>query len=653
MILMDVTITVYPNASVTDRRAAHETITLPWANFAEYLESAASDRRMKGSAGYWVAAPVGEGPRTDSNTGATRVVALDWDDGPVDWSALGAYSYVAHTTDSHTEASPRWRVWILLDKEYAGPFNRFRCPWPGAHLRAISQPVYIPTMGEDTWWVQGPSQLLEKPLRLDDWTVAEAPAEPTPPPAPRTHRTDPSQASTNALVTRWLSRPEGTNRLAGATGAALAEWGWTDPEIENYLATWLSADPRLGKHTDDALRAAARRRAGDRIVGFPTLEAELGVPFAADATEEEDVSAMVLALDAAGSTQPEDSDDPFAPSRLTSASAIAAWDPPEIPWLVQALAIAPGAPALITGYGGSGKTTFVQHLALAIATPGALLLGAHEVRHGSVLHIDHEQGLDLTKRRYLRLGVSPQAQLDVVSFPRWSLADPDANARKHFLRAVRGRALVVIDSLLASTAAFLEDENASGTREPLDFLTRVSEATGACILVIHHSKKDRSERMTSARGTSAITDAVSVHMTYEREDPDDLTAPSTLALTKVRHERPAGALTEPTSIIITPRGAPALEGYTLSTGDSPAVRAEAAAGAVEDQAMALLTTGWTGNASALATELGRSKNRVLEVVRELIEAGAVERYIDGGRSKIRLAVQPGLPGAVASAPGAS
>lgn len=647
---MDVTITVYPNAPVTDRRAPHETLTIPWANFADYLEETSSNRRMKGSAGYWVAAPVGPGPRTDANTRATRVIALDWDDGPVDWEALLPYAYVAHTTDSHSAERPRWRVWLLLDKEYAGPFSRFRCPWPGAHLRAISQPVYIPTMGEDTWWAVAPDG---RPLRLDDWAVAPA-ALPDPPPAPRGARTDPSQASTNALVTRWLSRPEGTNRLAGATGAALAEWGWTDSEIENYLATWLSADPRLGKHTDDALRAAARRRAGDRIVGFPTLEAELGMPFQSTAAVPgEDVSAMVLALDAADASEPEDETDPFAPSRLTSASAIASWDPPEIPWLVQALAIAPGAPALITGYGGSGKTTFVQHLALAVATPGSLLLGVHGVRHGSVLHIDHEQGLDLTKRRYLRLGVSAQAQLDVVSFPRWSLADPDATARKHFLRAVRGRALVIIDSLLASTAAFLEDENASATREPLDFLTQVSEATGACILVIHHSKKDRSERMTSARGTSAITDAVSVHLTYEREDPDDLRAPSTLALTKVRHERPEGALVEPTSIIITPRGAPALGGYTLSTGDPPAVREEAEAMAVEDQAMALLTTGWTGNASGLATELGRSKNRVLEVVRQLIEAGAVERYIDGGRSKIRLAVQPGLPGAGATASGAS
>jgi hypothetical protein len=183
--------------------------------------------------------------------------------------------------------------------------------------------------------------------------------------------------------------------------------------------------------------------------------------------------------------------------------------------------------------------------------------------------------------------------------------------------------LVIIDSLLASTAAFLEDENASGAREPLDFLTHVSETTGAVVLVIHHSKKDRSDRMTSARGTSAITDAVSVHITFERDDLNPGTHP-VLALGKVRNERTPRTLGEDIEVHIAPRGLPADDGYTL-TSASPVDAAMARENELRERVVGLFMAGHEGPANSVITELGTNRNATLAMVRDLVEDGTLTR----------------------------
>jgi hypothetical protein len=554
------TVTLYSRVPVTTARAVGDVVEVP--DDPEGLLDWLLDQGLddpdapKGAAGYVVAAPV-PGPRSNAAAQPTRLLALDYDDLPPgqgpDWAALAPYRYAAYTTDSHDPDGPageRWRVWVWLDRAYSREeVSAAECPWVGCHLRAISQPVYLPTkVSSVEWRTSAPGA---RALRLGaEWGAAAAPAQPAPEPAPPTRRAGrvlPSQASTNALVTRWLSRPEGTNRLAGATGAALAEWGWTDEEIVEYLTAWLGeADPKFRKHLDDATRGARKRRAGDRIVGFPTLTEELGGPgFVADAPAGNDVDGLWAALSSGGAAEPVA--EPGAPDDgwgFENGTAVAAWEAPPVPWVCEALCLAPGAPGLITGYGGSGKTTLVQHLALCVAS-GRPLLGVHPVRQGRVTHLDYEQGRDLTRRRYQQQGITDlpaeaQARLRFVSFPTTRLTSDDAAAR--LLRAAQGQTLLIVDSLIA--ASVLDDENAAAAREPLDLLGRVSEVTGCAVLVIHHSKKDRSNSRTSARGSSAITDAVSVHITYEKDDEAGVASPARLGLQKVRHILPVGAALE-------------------------------------------------------------------------------------------------------------
>jgi hypothetical protein len=595
----------------------------------EALLDLGDDSGQKGSAGYVVAAPV-PGPRSNAAAEPTRVLALDYDDcGPAgpDWGALAHYEYLAYTTDSHTDADPHWRVWVLLDRPYTQPeVGVSFCPLEGCFLRAISQPVYLPTRVSDVEWVHHTG----RPLRLtEEWGLASA--EPAPAAAeaysPPSKKTVPSQASTNALVTRWLSRPEGTNRLAGATGAALAEWGWSDEEVRDYLEAWLSADPKLAKHTDDAVRGARKRRAGDRIVGFPTLTAE-GVDFAPEAPAGGDVEALWAAVAAEAGLSPAearpgpDAPDDGDPWRFEYGTTVAAWDPPPVRWVCEGLCLAPGAPGLITGYGGSGKTTFVQHLALCVVS-GKPLLGQYAVRQGAVTHLDYEQGSDLTRRRYLQLGLSdlPEdalSRLRFRSFPQAKL-DGSEETLRLLLRAAAGQTLLIVDSLIA--ASVLEDgENSSAARGPLDVLGQVSDLTGCAVLVIHHSKKDRSNGRTSARGSSAITDAVSLHITYEKDDEAGLSSPARLRLEKVRHILPAGAAVEGFSVGQSSAG-------VLSLVDEG--EADQKTNEVETRIITLLSDGVPKSFNWIAGELQVNRNTASAVVKNMVQEKTLVRTAAG------------------------
>ena len=64
---------------------------------------------------------------------------------------------------------------------------------------------------------------------------------------------------------------------------------------------------------------------------------------------------------------------------------------PPIPWLVQALRLAPGAPVVLAGYGFSGKTLLAQEIALCVAS-GKPVFGLFTCRMGRALHLDFEQG---------------------------------------------------------------------------------------------------------------------------------------------------------------------------------------------------------------------------------------------------------------------
>lgn len=493
------------------------------------------------------------------------------------------------------------------------------------------EPLWDPPGASTAEWPRDLTQAEVDELFGPAGAPADAPAEPRP--AVGTPATRPSVESTNALATRWHTNPDGTNQLAGAVGAVLGgAWGWSDDQVREYFETWLQ-HPQLSRHLGSALRAAERYRAGERIYGFPKLKELLGgrdfVPAASGAA-----AASVEELWAELAPEAEPPPGPAAPGAepdptgwgFEVGTVTAAWDPPVVPWVCEGLCLAPGAPGLITGYGGSGKTTLVQHLALCVVS-GRPLLGRWPVRQGAVTHLDYEQGADLTRRRYLTLGLGDlpaeaQARLRFASLPTRRLTDDDAAV--HLLRAAQGQTLLIVDSLVAASS--LDDENAADARRPLDLLGRVSAVTGCAVLVIHHSKKDRSNGRTSARGSSAITDAVSVHLTYEKNDEAGVTSPARLGLQKVRHILPPGAATEGFSVGQTGAG-------VLFVVDEDDARDDARDGRAADapadpqiiaEVKRLMVDGWSGSANQLVSALGRRRGDVLDAVRDLTQNGIIQ-----------------------------
>ncbi|NOU31276.1 MAG: AAA family ATPase [Polyangiaceae bacterium] len=213
-----------------------------------------------------------------------------------------------------------------------------------------------------------------------------------------------------------------------------------------------------------------------------------------------------------------------------------------VPWLVSGLAIAPGAPTLIAGFGFSRKSLFAEGLALSVIS-GVPFLGEFPTRSGSVLELQAEQGRRLTIDRYQRLarghGVDLRAiapdSLRVATLPP-CLDRDDAEAL--LLRAIAppGRpptTMVILDSLRALVPTL--DENSSDVRRPLDMLTRLSEKTGATFVVIHHAGKPSADRANGARfaprGSSAIFDAAQSVFVLASEDGK---APSRVTHTKDR-----------------------------------------------------------------------------------------------------------------------
>jgi AAA domain len=237
-----------------------------------------------------------------------------------------------------------------------------------------------------------------------------------------------------------------------------------------------------------------------------------------------------------GEWEPSDADAPDAPPseeqpkapkntawpELHVAGIFAPLDP--VNYLIGPLDICAGAPTLAAGYGFSGKTVALQSAAVSIAA-GQRVWGAYTARHGRVLHIDYEQGPRLTRERYQRLAagmlVTPDelaGRLVLTSMPQVYTDAPTSEG--HFKQKCQGFDLVIVDSFRASGQTI--EENDSSARGVLDMFNRVSDATGAAIVVIHHARKPNQDKAgggarMAIRGSGAIYDACSSVLVFEGE----------------------------------------------------------------------------------------------------------------------------------------
>ena len=200
--------------------------------------------------------------------------------------------------------------------------------------------------------------------------------------------------------------------------------------------------------------------------------------------------------------------DPFP---MLTASDLATELPP-VPWVVEALGLAPGAVTIVGGAGFGGKTISMQALALAVAS-GRPLWGHFPVKRGRAVHVDYEQGRRLTQDRYQRIARSMGIDLDsldplafgVSCLPRAHLDSKDAE--DSVVRICDGATVAIVDAFRGAFPS--AKENDSEARKYLDMLQQASERTSCAMIVIAHSRKPTKDDdvRSSLRGSGALFDA--------------------------------------------------------------------------------------------------------------------------------------------------
>lgn len=302
---------------------------------------------------------------------------------------------------------------------------------------------------------------------------------------------------------------------------------------------------------------------------------------------------------------------------------------PPVPYVLAALDICPGAPALVAGYGYSGKTVACQSLALSIAT-GTPVWGTYQASRGRVCHVDYEQGSRLTRERYQRLALGMHVgpsdigdRLRLASLPPLYL---DGTAAEDVLcHELDGCTLAIFDSLRAAAPSL--EENSSDVRQTLDMLGRVSERTGCAAIMIHHARKPQKGAPGGAkmaiRGSGAIFDACGSVLVFEAAKAQPTT---------VTHEkaRTSGQLAKDfqLSILDVPNGGDERWGLVVSAEACPQTSEERDGGraldALKERIRGFLREhGSVPSKNALRERLGCNRSSLYAAMDELTAAGEV------------------------------
>lgn len=280
------------------------------------------------------------------------------------------------------------------------------------------------------------------------------------------------------------------------------------PEVKAKTVTAADAFIEGGRHTAMVSLAGAMRRKGlSGAEMLPTMQAVNDSRCKPPLDEHE---IKTIAYSAKWDPQePIKGNDPW---NLMPTDQIFAELPP-YPWLVQGLHLAPGRITLLNGYADVGKTVIAMTVALAVAS-GTPVWGLFKpAKAGRVLHLNGEIGTYIARERYQRLArgagindaeFAKTGNLVLSNYPAARLDDKDFEDQLAIL--VEGFSLVIIDSLRAFSGAL--DENAKEIGVALFKLARVSNRTGATIMVLHHNRKTSKDDVGGAKqaisGSSSI-----------------------------------------------------------------------------------------------------------------------------------------------------
>lgn len=316
--------------------------------------------------------------------------------------------------------------------------------------------------------------------------------------------------------------------LCGAIGGVLRRLGWSRDDAELLITRWLSTVPAcdvrggviyaLGAWDKDATDvsgdgALREYLPEDRVVAFtnaarlPRMRRKSAVA-ANDTDANDDGPHGVPAGESVSAGAKTD-----VPARTFESCIVELTDTPESPiFLVPALELGPGRPFGVIGATNVTKTLALMQLEVDVAL-GRPVFGRFALNGGArnVLHLAYE-GAGKIAEDFARLlrACGGDAMHEAKSRLRWARNPPPIATREKggmafdydaLCRVTPEGGLLVIDPLVVALRGF--EENAAEVCEPIYELERVSDATGATIIIAHHMNAagDR------ARGHSSIEGA--------------------------------------------------------------------------------------------------------------------------------------------------
>lgn len=487
-----------------------------WGGWCDEL-TAAGEHSFRGDFVHpgWSPCVFDEDYRKKVNARDLVMLVLDYDGGTTIDAALEPWKDNAaflHTTRRHTEEDHRFRVMVLFSR--ACSTAEYESVWAEieSKLRARGHAVDVSTKDASRFWfmpgrvdltVPFVSRRVDgEPLDVDELLVEAATRDGMRERTVSEHRV--VDAAPSPTHERYLRAA-----LEGATANVRGARNGTRSNVlnrESYSMGGLVAAGALDERVVETELIEAGVAAG-----LPRWEAEK--TFRSGFTSGLKEPRELPSPSHGGATRPRVSEAPAFPL-LTNLFA-------ELPVrnsLIPSLNIGPGAPTGLFAFSWSGKSIIAQDVALSIMT-GARVFGQFSARRGIVAHVDYEQGPTETLDRYQRLcrarGIRPD---DVAGRFRLSSHPPtfltSRGAEEELKRLFDGCALALVDSAAAAQPGVPENETQFA--EGLYMLARVSETTGAAVVVIGHTgkadlaaDKPSNDSRTVPRGTSAIIAACS------------------------------------------------------------------------------------------------------------------------------------------------
>jgi len=218
-----------------------------------------------------------------------------------------------------------------------------------------------------------------------------------------------------------------------------------------------------------------------------------------------------------GTPQPPAPTQPREPFRLVRIGDLGPGDPPD--WLVRGY-MACGGITLMSGYPKAGKSTLLTSIIRDITRGGPL---AERRLTGPVLMMSEEPtGIWANRRDDLNLPPDSVLFVDRETHARPSMGEWRGITSQLAEQTKRlGAELVVIDTL-GGCWPVVGENDAGEVLEALAPLRDIS-AAGACVLLIHHTRKSEASHGTAARGSIAIPGFVDCMMELRRhgDDADD------------------------------------------------------------------------------------------------------------------------------------